>query len=114
MTVTNPLTVLASMRVTLHYREGAPLPAVIPVFTSKVYRYRTLEVDCPEIWRMIQFNPGSFVKGMLHLGLPQSLPVTAVYTSQTFLGPGAALDPGAGISIDVENVKPFREPPVMP
>jgi hypothetical protein len=50
---------------------------------------------------------------MLHLGLPQPLPVAAVYTSQTNLG-GGSVDPGAGMSIDVEYVAPFLSPPVMP
>ena len=102
------------MLVALHYRAGSGPPPLVPFRTSRAYKYRTLEVDCVDIWGMVGTQPGAFLKGMLHLGMPTPLAVAAVYTSQTNLGPGAGLDPGAGISIDVEYVAPFFDAGGLP
>ncbi len=99
-----------SKKVSLHYRNGTPvgqLPPILPREDMILYPRRVLEIDCPDIWRMADVPPGTFVKGMVWIGLPQPLPMAAVYPSQTNLVFFEAPDPGAGISIDVENIDPF-------
>ena len=107
-TFTSPI--FGSTRIALHYREGVPfpsLPPLVPVKQLKLWRYRTAEIDCPSIWMRTNLPPGTFVKGMVHIGIGQLLPVVAVYTSQTVLDPAVPPDAGAGHSIDVEEVFPF-------
>lgn len=105
-----PASIFVALRLNLHYRAGSPIPPLIPHTSVKAVPLRTLEVDCPYLWTLAGLPPGTFVKGMVHLGVREPLPVAVVYTSQTYLGPGTALDAGAGISIDVEQVSPFIAP----
>ena len=73
-----------------------------------VYRSTVLEIDCADIWSMAGVSPGTFLKGVVHLGLVQDLPVIAVYTSQTNNdAPDSLPNAGAGVSIDVEYIEPF-------
>ena len=95
-------------RVHLHYNPGEPFPPVTPSKQSAITRWRVLEIDCLEIWSMIGVAPGTFVKGMVHIGSTDVLPIAAVYTSQTDLSTADPPDTAAGKSIDVEYVDPFR------
>ncbi len=99
----------AAKRVALHYRMGTvpPYPPVPPAFNVWMASRRVLEVDCIDIWNMVGVPPETFLKGMVHIGMNQRLPVAAVYTAQTDLNPNTPLDAGAGISIDVEVIEPF-------
>ncbi len=108
----NPTTLViqASKRVALHYRMDEPQPPSIPFHNFTIGRNRVLEVDCNDIWAMVGVPPETFLKGALHIGLPQPLPVAAIHTSQTDINFNL-LDPpdaGAGISIDVEHILPFQ------
>ena len=94
-------------RVLLHYREGTPPPPVIKYQRAWLYPWRVLEIDCVDIWNLVQVAPETFVKGMVHIGTPLEFPVAAVYTAETSLDPALPPDAGAGISIDVEQYKPF-------
>jgi hypothetical protein len=105
-------TVSGSYRIALHYRDGDPTPPIIGTKNINPKKFRTLEIDCVNIWSKVGLPPGTFVKGMLHIGLAQNLPIAAVYTAQTNLSdPVMPVPPdaGAGISIDVENISPFLD-----
>ena len=102
-------------RPALHYHEYAPdeLPPVFWAEKFWIKKRRVLEVDCMDVWLLTGTPPGSFQKGMMQISMRGELPVVAVYTAQTNLEPpaaGAAADPGAGISIDVEYIEPFLRP----
>lgn len=101
-------------RVNLHYREDGPLPPIISSKNFLLFKRRVLEIDCVDIWSLVGVPPSTFLKGMVHIGLPVEVPVAAVYTSQTNIaGAGQAPDVGAGISIDVEYIAPFA-PSMIP
>ncbi len=104
--------VRGAKRVALHYRMGTTPPPVITNFAFTVANRRVLEIDCQDIWFMAGVPSGTFLKGMVHVGLDEELPIAAVYTSQTHNNDLTGPDPGAGHSIDVEYVKPFRGVPV--
>ncbi len=97
-------------RVALWYRTGFPPPPLVTNFAFTVVNRRVLEIDCLDVWIRSNIPPGTFLKGMVHVGLDQRLEVVAVYTSQTHDNPNAGPDPGAGHSIDVEYVKPLIVP----
>ncbi len=104
--------VRGAMRVSLHYRQFDPVPPIITNRAITVANRRTREIDCQDIWYMTNAPSGLFLKGMLHVGLDEELPLAAVYTSQTHNNDLTGPDPGAGHSIDVEYVKPFRGVPL--
>ena len=93
-------------RVLLHYREGTQPPPITKYKRAWLYPWRVLEIDCVDIWNLAGLAPETFVKGMVHIGTPVEFPVAAVYTAQTNLK-DPPLDAGAGISIDVEQYRPF-------
>lgn len=99
--------VFGSKRVHLQYRMGTPPPPVVPSVNLSVVKNRVLEIDCIDIWGMAGVPPGSFIKGAVHIGLGQQLPVAATYAVQTHTDPNIGPDPGAGISIDVEHIPPL-------
>ena len=60
---------------------------------------------------MLRLDPGTFLKGIVHIGASRELPVIAVYTSQTnVVGSDSAPTADAGVSVDVEYVEPFFTP----
>jgi hypothetical protein len=71
-----------------------------------------LEIDCRDIWTLTETAAGTFIKGMVDIGIPQELPVVAVYTAEVtdLMDPESLTTTGAGISIDVEYIEPFLEP----
>ena len=98
-------------RVRLHYTPGSPRPPRLTSRKAWVFRDTVLEIDCTDIWSMAGVSPGTFLKGVVHLGLIQRLPVIAVYTSQTNnSGPDSLPNAAAGVSIDVEYIEPFTVP----
>ena len=98
-------------RVWLDYTPGSPKPANLPFRKAWVHFNSVLEIDCQDIRSMLRSDPGTFLKGVVHLGASRELPVMAVYTSQTNVsGSGAAPTAGAGVSVDVEYVEPFFSP----
>ena len=99
---------IITKRVHVHYREGQPVPPVFAHKSAVIYPWRVLEIDCTDIWALTGTNPGTFLKGMVHIGTGIKLPVAAVYTAQTNIT-NQAPDAGAGISIDVEQYDPFIE-----
>ncbi len=96
-----------SKRVAIHYRMGTPAPPLVPWFRFRIAPLRVLQVDCTDIWAMAGLPPGTFVKGAVHIGLEQELPMAGIYTNQTHVDPLAGPDPGAGTSVDVEHILPF-------
>lgn len=100
------------VRVALHYNLSEAVPPLQPAVPFTVALRRVREVDCSDIWAMVGVPPETYLKGMLHIGLSQPLSVWAVYTAQTDIDPTPELppDPGAGISIDVEQVFPIQAP----
>jgi len=99
--------VRGDMQVALAYRPGMTPPPIIGSQKLALNKRRVGAVECSDIWAMVGVPPGTFLEGMLHIGLPFELPVAAVYTSQTNLQSELPADAGAGISIDVEYLVPF-------
>ena len=99
---------IITKRVHVHYREDQPVPPVFAHKTAVIYPWRVLEIDCTDIWILTETAPGTFLKGMVHIGTGIKLPVAAVYTAQTNVT-NEAPTAGAGISIDVEQYAPFLE-----
>ena len=102
---------MSSRRVMLHYTPGSARPPRLPHRKAWVYRDTVLEIDCADIWAMASVAPGTFLKGVVHLGVLAPLPVIAVYTSQTNTeGPDTLPNAGAGVSVDVEYIEPWVVP----
>ena len=98
-------------RVWLHYAPGSPKPANLPYKKAWVHFNSVMEIDCQDIRSMLRLDPGTFLKGIVHIGASRELPVIAVYTSQTnVVGSDSAPTAGAGVSVDVEYVEPFFTP----
>ena len=108
-----PRIVQGGKRVALHYRMGTTAPPIQTPFGFTIRSLRVLEVDCIDIWAMVGVPPHTYLKGMMHIGLGEPLPVTAVYTAQTTLDPLLPPNSGAGISIDVEQIVPIQAPPAF-
>lgn len=100
-------------RVSLSYREQTQPPPLVPPRTATIARGRTLAIDCPDIWLITGLPPGTFIEGYVQIITPHMVPVEAVYTSEAvdWIN-GGPPNPGAGISIDVETIEPFRTDPV--
>lgn len=107
--VHNPLDgpVFGSFRIALWGPPGAPAPPRFPFVNFGIARDRVVQIDCTEIWARLNLPSGTFVKGAIHIGLSTQLPVAAIYTSQTHNNPEAGPDPGAGHSIDIEQIEPY-------
>ena len=87
----------------LHY---TPYTAAPPAFSAKGFWIRpgrVLEIDCTDIYTLTRIDAGTWVKGMMHLGMDEELPVVAVYTVATGDTDGDGY-PDSGPSIDVEDV----------
>ena len=103
---------LLAKRVAVHYREDTPPPVPIPQPRSTwIHKLRVLEIDCIDIWLMLDVQYGTFVKGMVHIGTPLAFPVAAVYTVLQDAD-GDHVPEFGGQSIDVEYVPPFIHPAV--
>jgi hypothetical protein len=93
-------------RPALSYRPGDTPAAAINWQSLSLARVSDLELDCNYLWKVTGTKPGSFLMGMLDLGLGQNLPVAVVYTA-SITDKMDITGSGAGISIDVEYVQPF-------
>ena len=98
-------------RVLPHYSRGEPYPAIVKPVAGYVARFRVLEIDCNDIWAAADVTAGSFLKGMVHVGVEEELEVVAVFTAQTNITGAGTPNAGAGISIDVEYIGLFQHIP---
>lgn len=94
-------------RPALDYSEfDSKLPPAFGLEAFEIAPLSVLEVDCNSIWASTGIPHGTFIKGMIEIGLGARLPAVAVYTAQ-ITDQMQMTETGAGISIDVEYLTPF-------
>jgi hypothetical protein len=94
-------------RPALDYSEfDTKLPPAFGLEAFEIAPLSVLEVDCNSIWASTGIPHGTFIKGMIEIGLGENLPAVAVYTAQ-ITDQMHMTETGAGISIDVEYLNPF-------